>query len=877
MMGPSRGDTICGNVAIEALGPMHFGALALGPIHFARNPSEPRIWLVTVERTLLPRSVDVSRFMAGVGELASRKIAGTVPLVLVDREADFCVVGYRVIEGARTLATIAEQGIDDAAARVLGVQLAQTLAALHASGVVHGLLTPTTVVHDGTHWLTWEYGIAGLCAPDRLAPRLRPLGGDVVAPELRAGGEVSPASDMFGWGAAVACLLTGSSGSDAVAMLQDSDASDALCELVRACLDPIPEMRPRDAATLIARLAEIAPSLAVAAPNVASSDSTELSFAEFSFAELNEPVAAAGAASISEPRPSETHEIVELLSLGDDEDDDSIAAPTPADSAESWRELAEEYLSPPAQASERTPLPVAELEQVSPTDRRNHEALGRVALVKTRVRTGPQKPAAAMDHVVVSGEFEMSAQEEPDPPPPRVAEGAPDLPLGSPDEDDWDDPEAAVFDLDAPGSPRVEVEHEDIDPDPGPSPWPTPLDGEGRERPVSWSEPTPVDGLRTRQAVSADAAPPAPRAVPPPPPPQVVLPTLREPTPEPIAIGELLPPPREAATPRRETPAPRAEPPAPRSEIALPATDHATSRAEPSAPRLPLVEAPAVPLSRARTQSNDSIPGLDRAPSRPHPIVPLATSRTPSRPQPILAELSTPSGRQRSGAWLAWSIAVLAGAMAISATLAAARQAGGLSRLLAGGAAVTEPTTPTDGGESPAAPAAPPTPAAHEECPATTRPIEGTRVCIDEAEAPGLGERPSTKVSLADARAACAERGAQLCTTQQWRAACRGPHNWRHPYGSRAESERCNGAAPSGALQDLSRTGARDGCVTPTGVYDLEGNVGEWVAEGAVLGGDSSTRSPSCDSRTQPSAGTSSPSTGYRCCIELAEPTADSA
>jgi hypothetical protein len=868
-MGPSRGDTICGNVAIEALGPMYFGALALGPIHFARNPTEPRMWLATVERTLLPRSVDVSRFMAGIGELASREIVGTIPLVLVDREADFCVVGYRAVEGARTLAAIAEQGADDAAAAVLGTALAQTLAELHGSGVVHGLITPTTIVHDGRRWLTWEYGIAGLCAADRLAPRLRPLGGDVVAPELRAGGEVSPASDVFGWGAAVACLLTGSIGSDAVATMQDGDETDPLRELVRACLDPIPEMRPRDAAMLLARLAKVPtpPPRPIAAAAAES--------AEFSFAELNEPTAPA--ASPSAERSGDTHEIVELLSLGDDDDDDddaddAVGAPGPADSAESWRGLAEEYLSPePALPVDRTPLPV-ELEEVGPTERRSVEALGRVALVKTRVRTGPQKPTAPMDHVFTSGEFEMSQEEPPEPPPPRVLEGAPELPLGSPDEDDWEDPEAAVFDLDAAGSPRVEVEHEDIDPDPGPSPWPTPPDGEGRERPVSWSEPTPVDGLRSRQLERAPEPPPPPPVVqvePPKPPP------VREPTPEPVAVADILPPLRlakpvvEPAPPRRETPPPRRETPPPRDEPVV--------RAEPPVMRVPLGETPAVSALRARTQSDDTIPALelDRSPSRPHAVVPsrpIALDRTPSRPQPIPAELSMSRGRVRSGAWFAWTIALVTTAVAVGATLAAARDAGGLSRLIAGGGAAppSEAAPPTADGPAPEP--APGVVTTYDTCPSAMRPIEGTRVCIDEAEAPGLGEIPKTRITFADASAACAERGAKLCTTQQWRSACRGTRNWRHPYGSRGEADRCNGAAPSGAVQDLSRAGARDGCVTPSGVYDLEGNVGEWVAEGAVLGGDSSTRSPSCDSRTQPSAGTVSPSTGYRCCVQLTEP-----
>jgi len=871
VMGPSRGDTICGNVVIEALGPMHFGALALGPIHMARSPTEPKMWLASIERTLLPRSVDVSRFMAGIGELAANPVPGAVPLVLVDREADFCVIGYRAIEGARTLAAIAESGVDEAGARTLAYELARTLAELHRRGAVHGLLTPTTVIHDGTRWWTWEYGIAGHCAPDRLAPRLRPLGGDAVAPELRAGGEVSPASDVFGWGTAVACLLTGTSGSDAIAMLQESDETDPLRELVRAALESIPELRPQRGDVLLARLGEILGTPSALPPVVDASSEARFGLpgdpphtplpsesSEFSFAELNEP-------AVAPTEPSHgggPHEIVELLVLGPDDDDDEqdhdggdAAPPVTAssstgdpnaspDTSERWRELAEQYLN---EAAEPVPAegPIPELEPASVADRRSVEALGRVALVRTRVRTGPHQPAP-MDHVAVSGEFDMPDEAEPDPSPehyPRSVEGARDLPLGDPDDDDedWEDPEAAVFDLDAPGAPQVGGAV-DVDPDPD--------EVLTRRSAAPWSEPTPVDGLGTRRLVGERS--PLPDVVP-------TRPT--EPAEPDLELRPELPAPRR----REPTPIPQPTP----VEVVPAVAKPSRLADEPIVPRVSLDETPPVSPSRARTQSSGELSiGLDRTPSRPVPAV----DRAP--PKLIPAELSQPRiVRERSGTAIAWSLAVAAGVLAIGATLAAARERGGLSRLFAG-----EPAPPPTDGDAPTdakpkeAPPSKRSPAAPlAECPESMRPIEGLRVCIDESEAPGLREIPQTRVSLDEARSVCRERGARLCTAQQWRAACRGPRNWRHPYGSRAENDRCNGAAPSGEIQDLSRTGARDGCVTPSGVYDLEGNVGEWVEDGAVLGGDSTTRGPSCDSRTQPGPGATSPSTGFRCCLDLAE------
>ncbi|MBC8071396.1 MAG: SUMF1/EgtB/PvdO family nonheme iron enzyme [Deltaproteobacteria bacterium] len=148
------------------------------------------------------------------------------------------------------------------------------------------------------------------------------------------------------------------------------------------------------------------------------------------------------------------------------------------------------------------------------------------------------------------------------------------------------------------------------------------------------------------------------------------------------------------------------------------------------------------------------------------------------------------------------------------------------------------------------------------------RPIDAS-TCIDRGEYPGLSEIPRTQVDHAEAVQACEGRGARLCSTPEWRRACKGPSNFRHPYGARAELDRCNGASASGAVQDLSRSGARDACVTQSGVFDLEGNVAEWVSEAAALGGDSATRSPSCDTRVKPSAQTRAATLGFRCCLSL--------
>ena len=70
-----------------------------------------------------------------------------------------------------------------------------------------------------------------------------------------------------------------------------------------------------------------------------------------------------------------------------------------------------------------------------------------------------------------------------------------------------------------------------------------------------------------------------------------------------------------------------------------------------------------------------------------------------------------------------------------------------------------------------------------------------------------------------------------------------------------------------------SYTGEMPGCVTATGVYDLTGNVEEWVgdppAKAALLGGawDTSEDHARCYRRNDSfGAGYASPRTGFRCC-----------
>ena len=95
------------------------------------------------------------------------------------------------------------------------------------------------------------------------------------------------------------------------------------------------------------------------------------------------------------------------------------------------------------------------------------------------------------------------------------------------------------------------------------------------------------------------------------------------------------------------------------------------------------------------------------------------------------------------------------------------------------------------------------------------------------------GALPWANVSWADAQAACAAVGAELCSGETWRLACGGATGEAYPYGAEYDADACNGGGRDSdpdlfGLQDgILPTGALDTC-DRDGVYDLSGNLKEW-------------------------------------------------
>jgi hypothetical protein len=128
--------------------------------------------------------------------------------------------------------------------------------------------------------------------------------------------------------------------------------------------------------------------------------------------------------------------------------------------------------------------------------------------------------------------------------------------------------------------------------------------------------------------------------------------------------------------------------------------------------------------------------------------------------------------------------------------------------------------------------------------------------CVDRYEYPNKkGAHPVWMVDWSQSQATCESKGKRLCMASEWTAACEGPEHTPFPYGWERDHDKCNmdsfyidprkpapraqfffySKDPDVAFKELSRldqsvpSGSMETCKSGFGVYDLPGNVDEWV------------------------------------------------
>ena len=127
------------------------------------------------------------------------------------------------------------------------------------------------------------------------------------------------------------------------------------------------------------------------------------------------------------------------------------------------------------------------------------------------------------------------------------------------------------------------------------------------------------------------------------------------------------------------------------------------------------------------------------------------------------------------------------------------------------------------------------------------------RFCIDRYEWPNKkGELPAFLVNWYDAGKSCAAVGKRLCLENEFNFACEGEAMLPYSYGYDRDPQKCNIDKPyrkreinlkrheacladptcKAELEKLDQrepSGSRPECVSPFGVYDINGNINEWV------------------------------------------------
>lgn len=164
------------------------------------------------------------------------------------------------------------------------------------------------------------------------------------------------------------------------------------------------------------------------------------------------------------------------------------------------------------------------------------------------------------------------------------------------------------------------------------------------------------------------------------------------------------------------------------------------------------------------------------------------------------------------------------------------------------------------------------------------------------------GVKPQGYISKNEAEAACKAAGKRLCRNDEWERACRGKVPTTFPYGDERKAGYCNdgGRAPlhelhpelgdgvyasaqamndpriNAAPSTVAPTGSFRHCRNAFGVFDMVGNLHEWVADvhdggrGTFRGGyyqDTHINGDGCSYRTAAhDVSYHDYSTGFRCC-----------
>ncbi|MFB4312688.1 protein kinase [Actinomadura sp. 21ATH] len=296
------------------------GAGGMGVVYLARGPDGVPVAVKVMHSAWVAEPGFPLRFEREVE--AIRRVAPfcTAPVLdaAVTDEAAYIVTEY--VEG-RTLWDTVKAGGPLAGARLESVAVGTALAltAVHRAGIVHRDLKPGNVILSPEGTRVIDFGVAKLAGSTPITGNVAIGTPAFMAPEQARGEEVTPAADVFSWGAVVAFAATGQppfgrvTGPEVFYRLLHEEPDlggvpERLAALVARAMDKDPDRRPA-ARDLIDELtghpvgdAEAAGLTRTRRPAPAPSEVTEGT--EAAKGEGRAPETARAAEPVTEPGPS---------------------------------------------------------------------------------------------------------------------------------------------------------------------------------------------------------------------------------------------------------------------------------------------------------------------------------------------------------------------------------------------------------------------------------------------------------------------------------------------------------------------------------------------------------------------------------------------
>jgi serine/threonine protein kinase len=246
------------------------GAGGMGVVYLGADKRGQRVALKVIRPELAEDQEFRSRFAREVSAARRIRAGCTARLVAADLEADRPWFATQYVPGPSLHDKVAEEGILSAAeVASIGAALADGLVAVHEAGVVHRDLKPSNILLSPKGPRIIDFGIAWSTGASTLTHVGTAVGSPgFLAPEQVRGAAVTPATDVFAFGATLAYAATADSpfgqGTSEVMLYrvvhEEPDLAgvpDALAPLVQACLAKDPEDRP-STVQLSERLSEIA-------------------------------------------------------------------------------------------------------------------------------------------------------------------------------------------------------------------------------------------------------------------------------------------------------------------------------------------------------------------------------------------------------------------------------------------------------------------------------------------------------------------------------------------------------------------------------------------------------------------------------------------